>query len=110
MNSRLCWLLLLLAACVIGSTAAQAVSCNDLPDHVSTGLSTLNIHSASEAAANDLNITQVTTTNKFTLCRVQAEVAYGFNDTISVELWLPSPEFWNGRYLVIGLSSSILSP
>lgn len=39
-------------------------------------------------------------------CQVSGSVAYGeHGNSVGFELWLPSPEFYNNRFMVVGKSS-----
>lgn len=75
------------------------VECSELAATVSQS-SALSIINATVVAAQSLNLTAVKVTNNVPICRVQGKIAYGLNNSIGIETWLP--EQWNGRYLVVG--------
>ncbi|OAP58019.1 hypothetical protein AYL99_07109 [Fonsecaea erecta] len=94
---------------LLGSSTAQSTSCGDLSGQLGqysslsiVNASLVNSQEIAQVITQSLNISDVPTTTLTGVCRVQAEVAYNLNDTISVELWLPSPKQWNGRYIAVG--------
>ncbi|KAF2096431.1 tannase and feruloyl esterase [Rhizodiscina lignyota] len=61
-------------------------------------------YDSSSLEVGTLNLTGVTGTNNYSLCRVIGTIAYGtkYNNTLNFELWLPDSSNYNGRYLSIG--------
>lgn len=68
---------------------------------------------ASHLQDNDVVVTNVSyieasvlnetgTTNAFSFCRLASRLAYGSNDTLNFEVWLPDDTEYNGRYLTVG--------
>lgn len=53
-------------------------------------------------SANNLNLSG--TLNSPSFCRVLGQVAYGSNDTLNFQLWLPDPASYNGRFMAVGNS------
>lgn len=44
------------------------------------------------------------TLNAHPFCRVASQLAYGSDDTLNFEVWLPGDAGYNGRYLAVGMS------
>ena len=77
-------------------------ACSDLVAEVGSGAQ-IQIASSATVAATGLNISSLgKSTNTDSICRIQANIPYGLNHTLGVELWLP--ENWNGRYISVGES------
>lgn len=65
---------------------------------------------------NDLIVTNATfveahalnlsgTFNALPFCRLASRLAYGSNDSLNFEVWLPDDVEYNGRFLAVGMSS-----
>ncbi|OAL26520.1 hypothetical protein AYO20_10089 [Fonsecaea nubica] len=100
---------LTLESLLLGLSTAQSTSCADIAGKLghSTTLSIANAslvdgQNIAQFIAQTLNTTVVPTTTLTDVCRIQGEVAYDLNHTVSVELWLPSTRQWNGRYIAVG--------
>ena len=52
--------------------------------------------------AGALNILGVV--NKLPFCRVTGSVTYAGNESVGIELWLPTQRDYNGRYMAVGTS------
>ncbi|GME37904.1 tannase and feruloyl esterase [Neofusicoccum parvum] len=70
---------------------------------------------------NDLIVTNATfvdayalnvsgTLNVLPLCRLASQLAYGSNDTLNFEVWMPHDVEYNGRYLAVGTLSCTMQP
>lgn len=89
---------------LIGTSNAQAIACSDLKHDVDE-VSSLTIKSSSQVGSESLSFPRVKPlTNQIPLCRVQGTVGYSLNKSIGVEVWLPSSDDWNGRYIVVGMT------
>ena len=65
--------------------------------------SSFSITNSSRVSAQSVSFPALSTlTNELPLCRVKGQVGYGLNNSIGVEVWMPSADKWNGRYLVVG--------
>lgn len=49
-----------------------------------------------------LNVSGTLNTRPF--CRLASQLAYGSDDTLNFEVWLPDDVEYNGRYLAVGMS------
>lgn len=103
MAPRMCQIYIALALHTVGFSAAQAPACEDLAMYVGD-LSSFTITNSSQVEAETISFPTLSTlTNKLPLCRVKGQVGYGLNSSIGVEVWMPSTDKWNGRYLVVGI-------
>ncbi|KIX92482.1 uncharacterized protein Z520_11802 [Fonsecaea multimorphosa CBS 102226] len=94
--------LFLLSIHLIQYCAAQQVSCTDLISQAGDS-SSLAITNATQVGPQTLSFALLgPSTNEVPLCRVQGIVRYALNKSEGIELWLPPPSLWNGRYLVVG--------
>lgn len=46
----------------------------------------------------------ITSTNKIPFCRISAAQPYPTNNRVQFEVWLPDPNVYNNRFLVVGKS------
>ncbi|KAK5049973.1 hypothetical protein LTR84_004092 [Exophiala bonariae] len=98
----MCQLYMTLALNALQCFAAQGHACEDLAMHVAD-YSSFSITNSSQVSAQSISFPSLSTlTNELPLCRVKGQVGYGLNNSIGVEVWMPSAEKWNGRYLVVG--------
>lgn len=61
------------------------------------------VHSAAAVAAAAMTVSGVS--NEAPFCRVVASIAYGGNETLNFELWLPENNAYGGRFMAVGTSS-----
>ncbi|KAF7531270.1 hypothetical protein G7054_g9036 [Neopestalotiopsis clavispora] len=83
-----------LAAAVASGQCSSLAACGTT---FGEGVSIIN---ATSIPASGLNVSG--TLNTVSFCRVFAEVAYGDNDTVGFEVWLPDGTQYNGRFLAVG--------
>lgn len=95
--------------CIVSMHYALAISvssqkCNAFTKSGITGNSSVTLINSTLVAEKSLNISN--TFNDFPFCRVIAKIAYGDNntDTLNFEVWLPEPEDYNGRFMAVGKS------
>ncbi|PVI02662.1 tannase and feruloyl esterase [Periconia macrospinosa] len=62
------------------------------------------IQSVNPGLAGGLTIGLTGQANQFPFCRVNAQVAYGNNDTLKFEVWLPDAGSYNKRFMAVGNS------
>ncbi|WP_373354547.1 tannase/feruloyl esterase family alpha/beta hydrolase [Pseudoroseicyclus sp. CXY001] len=91
------------ALCGLATTPALAQECAALED---AALANGSVVTALPVKAGALTIAgregPVTVETAPALCRVTAELASEPGSMIGMEIWLPAPEAWNGRFLVVG--------
>jgi hypothetical protein len=62
----------------------------------------------SQNAPSIQNVTLINSTlilayeNTSSFCKVLGQVAYGSNDTLNFQLWLPDADSYNGRFMAVG--------
>ena len=85
---------------------ASSKHCNSLASSVAhLGLKVTLVNSTF-IPKHGLNITSSSTLNAIPFCRVYGTVAYGSNETIHMETWLPDADEYNGKFLAIGNAAS----
>ncbi|KAF2177075.1 tannase and feruloyl esterase [Zopfia rhizophila CBS 207.26] len=62
----------------------------------------LKLFNSTYVEAGGLNISLTGQVNQFPFCRVYAQVAYGNNDTLNFEVWLPDAGSYNKRLMAVG--------
>jgi hypothetical protein len=86
------------------AAAVNSGQCSSLAACGTTFGEGVSIINATFIAASGLNVSG--TLNNVSFCRVFAEVAYGDNDTVGFEVWLPDGTQYNGRFLAVGTSNT----
>lgn len=106
MFSMKCYFVLILIELLFIAEYVDAITCSEILHQVIPGTT---IYYANETT--DLG----SSTREEAYCQVKGAVAYGGNsklkknDSVHFELWLPSVEQFNGRFMVVGECSNEIS-
>jgi hypothetical protein len=92
-----------LLSCSLAEAAIVVQNCSSLVE-ASTSRS-VNIVSATHIAVSQLQalFPNATTTLSTPFCRVYGQVNILDQSTVNFEVWLPDPQYYNGRFLAVGM-------